>query len=474
MKFKRPICIILSFFCITGLSAALDFQEMLDLAEQNDRQLEMLLLSLDNLKLSIERSDLKSPFSLAAGTEGTYLGVDTATDPAELSLGSESFVSLTLPEPAETELTVFFTNPLYLDFDTPDNNTIEPTISVHQPINSLVGLKASEETEKLANERSLRGAEIAIQRRKIGLRSGIAGRVRALVQSERSVRGTERSIQALKDELEKAKILGSPGSGSTEFKRMEIELRKAERQLHFFIQQNNRMKTNLSALLGMEVEGVPAGIPQVDLSIYTGLDAAEVPDVELSKLDISVAESAYRDIEAPFIPEFSAGVAYTIGANTLSGSFGVDFEYLSLGVSVSNTFGDESSLNASFDISWSLPDKRREAIDKKISQNDLRASEIDLVAAETDSRDEIETFQLSLLEIEQRVLDLEDDILIAELELEDVREQFLLGVKTKQEVDDARWNIDSLEYERQLISLDAYTLMLDMEAFLGGSGYGNG
>lgn len=475
MSTKRRLCLFVAAAFIAASTTAQDIETLWEGALETDSQLKMLDLTLKNRRLSVERSNLPERFSLTLGTGKSGLVISqTLGDAPATAISIDPTVSVTLGESLETSASagagISFSSSTESDGSVKTSFLVLPTVSVSQPLNPLLGLEPSEEVDRLSDYQTIKQAEINVAARGYAVRKSVVSALRSVVSLSKSVEEHARALDAAVEGLQNAVKLETYGPESADFRKLELAVNAARRKSELIDAQYDKALADLERVTGLDVDELPASVPDADLRVPADADVDRSADVFLARLGLQRSEAQLAELERPHIPQYSVGVSYAASQppgksvrHTVGGSISAGFKNVTMSGSVSTDI-TAPSVGGTVKISWSLPDKRRESIDIESARNSVASAEIQLESTISNVRRTFEGFQYSVLELSHRRQTLQDDMELAELQLQEKRDQLEQGVIAESVLEEAQWNLEKLKVDELLLDLDELLLSLDIGA----------
>jgi hypothetical protein len=115
---------------------------------------------------------------------------------------------------------------------------------------------------------------------------------------------------------------------------------------------------------------------------------------------------------------------------------------------------ETKSLFVSVGFSWSFPDKKIEGLNIKERENLLDISRWNLTGAQRIFHQTKEMLALEVEELSLRKTSLEEESILADLELEEGLESHQAGLITDEELEDLKWQVNKLNYSKRILQLD--------------------
>ncbi len=469
---------VLIFLGVLFSLPAMDYERLLEAALQNDRQMVLLEKSLENQELRIQRENLEAPFSITLGTGNSDVSVTqtfpSAPSGSSTSLSLNPHVSMNLGDPNGTGIGLDMPVSLLFPYDgSPAAYTLTPSVSVSQPLNPLIGLEESEELGKLVDFYTLEQKKINLLSRRLAVQKSLLNSITGLKALERNIIQADIDIESASKELEKAETLGTYSKKSAKFRQLEVGLLKLKRDREILVlKQANKWK-DLEEMIGISLDKLPESLPEANLNIQRKIETSWSSYLYLAGLEERIAELRLEQETAAYVPRLSVGGSYgmkivdfsTISNHNLSGSFEGIFEDFS----VYGSFGgsiDGKSITTTFGFSWRLPDKRASELMIRELENSLNIARLNTETAEELYRNRLETLEMDVIEIENRVQDGVENREIAEIELKEAEARFELGIINKDALDASRWKMKKIAYDEYSLMADKLLLSCDLNELL--------
>jgi hypothetical protein len=469
---------VLSVLLAAGSLPAMDFDQLIQGALENDRQMELLRLSIENKELRLQRSQLDDPFSISVGTGSSdvsfYQAFSSAPTGSSTVVSLDPYIELDLGDPYDTGIELDL--PMSLNLNSGGNTfTVSPSVSISQPLNPLFGWEESTELEDLEDFVSLEGSRVSILSRELVIKKALLQLIRELKLMERSRIQMERDVQYASNELEKTRALGTYSPESAKYQRLEVDLRRLQQDQEMLNRNLQSRWKRLERVVGTNVDSLPDQIPSANLALPDDPEETWNTSIYFAAFDEKIARLVLEEEDKEPIPTFSVSGSYgmsitsdavpPLSNHTLSGSLSGDFEDFSIYASLSGNFSGKS-LSAAFGFSWSLPDNRADGLIRKERENDLEVARLNLASARESFGDSLEALRMGLLNLEYRTQSASDERMITELELQEAQARFEIGIINEDTLDAAVWKVEKLAYDEYVLAIDKLMVQHEIEALL--------
>ena len=125
---------------------------------------------------------------------------------------------------------------------------------------------------------------------------------------------------------------------------------------------------------------------------------------------------------------------------------------------------ETQTLFVSVGFSWSFPDKKIEGLNVEERENLLDISRLNLTGARQIFLKTVQLLALEAEELSYRKTNLEEEMALAELQLEEGLGSHRAGLITDQELEDLKWEVDKLSYAARIFQLDWLLLASRIDA----------
>ncbi len=453
-----------------------DFKELIDLALKNDAQLKQLKLSLNNALLEEKRSKLKQGTSITIGNSSSpAISLSYSYPGNSYRISTTPFISLNLGDPYYTNISLASTLTSTLSPQGPQVS-ITPTLSIQQPLNTILGLTESTiltDTQSLYN---VEKAKIAIQERVIEIKEEIASQIKIILQTEEELGKDNYLLETKENQLTKMEKLGSYSRESYEYLALRNDIKNLKRSIAYQKRKLHILKRKLEYSVGQKIDKVPGPPPENKLpSGYMQpiekINLNTNPDYRLASLEKNIANLKLENQTENPLPEYSVGISYfqatsntqQQGTNFLRESFSFKLEDLLVQANISQELFT-GGIDGEVLLSWTYNfDKEEEEIETEELTNNLKIAELKLARVRKKIEQTVTDINLSLQELINEKKTIEDNIKLAKKHLDQLKLQFDRGLISIDQVNSATWNLKELEIQAKLNILNIYLLGLKRE-----------
>lgn len=470
----RFILILAALALPAAGSLAMDFQEMLAQAEQNDARTQALSAVLANTLLAIERAGLAPGFQMKLSTGEVRLGYSfkPENDDPPWLLSVEPSGSLLLGRRTETEIGVQL--PLALGFGDGTEPAALPKVKIRQPLDKLRGGEKFTKVQERQNRYAAEKARIDVLNRVSEVERSLLGQLALLVELEQAGKELERKLAEARDTLAQARDLKSFAEGSVQQRRTEFAVSKLERELAIHRQRRANAWSALERSVGKPVDSLPAELPAPVLVLPGDEGAERNPEVYLASLSEQVESLRLEEFRQPAKPRFFLGGAvdsrYSEAKDRIYRTVGGTLEGVYDDFTVTAGMGgvvETGSLFLSAGFSWSYKDRKIEDLNRQERENSLAVSRWNLAAARAAYTAAREVLALDIEELELRRRNLEEDRAILDLRLAEASRWLEQGFSTPREVETLRWERELFDYEARTLLLDRLQVRSRLEQLAG-------
>lgn len=443
-------------------------------ALEADTTYAILGLSLDSAARSVRAANLPGRFTLDAdaGASITQSFGDSASTTILVTPGA----AVGLPEPYHTTASVDV--PITISASDGATMSVEPSISVSQPLNDLLGLEPSERATRLSELLSTEQTRLDLAARGSAVKQSVLNALKSIINAELDLAKSKRALSEAQRTLEKTAALESVNPESAAYRAVELAVERAKRSVSLAEETRSRVGLRFLELTGTEADETlwRAVIDTPEVVIPSPEQVDENPGAYLARLRAERTTAELELMEAAFIPVYTTGLSYsmsdpdaTVGApyrHTLGGSFGAVFERFSIRAGLSGSLGTTDSLSGSVSFDWSLPDDRAQEISIEQKRNALSIAELRLDAAINSFGDAVEELRRAADSLALRELVLSEDRELAEMERRELAERYEGGLASDRDLEAAGWKLEQLDYVERLIAIDRYLLALQADSLV--------
>lgn len=474
--FKRSVFLVgfsaillVSIFTTAQPLYSEDLNWFLNTAAKNDYQLKILKNEQKNILLGIKKNNLDSVFSLTLSAENSgvsYSWADAASG-EPLKVTSSPSVTIGLADPLETQVIAGADVTVGAGSEKGTSSLeLYPSLSINQPLNKILGLENSTESQDIADKISIKEKEIEILKREIELKTLVLNKLKDVYAAEKELKTVDVNIMDAAKAFNDAVKLGTYNRESSKYLQLKYSLSKLKRQKELAFKTLKNKRAALERAVGSKFASIPESLPDVKLKLPSLDDIKNNPDMYLAYLRILKDKAKLNEQVTPDVPQLSAGVSVvrkgtdstgisgSVKADTdISGTFKGVFEDFSVSAAVGGMVNSRT-VYLRTGISWSLPDNRIKNIDEDISRNTIASDELQVKLLKDSFFSNLESIRLKLEDFKNRREGLKEDTEIAQLRLKEAETQVENGIISKEEFKDVQWQLDSLEYEKKAFLLD--------------------
>ena len=465
----KKIIVPLVFFVIIFSVYSEDLDWFFNTALNNDSQLKILKIELENIRLSIKKSNLDSVFSvtLSAQDTGASYSWEAERQDSGLLLSSTPSVAIRLASPWETQITA--SSGISVHAGSKDSASIVefyPGLALKQPLNKLIGLEDSTELKDLTDRISVKQAEIKIAERKAELKQKILEKLKSIYSADKNLKNVDIQIMDAQKAFDDVIKLKNYDKGSSRYKQLKYNVMRLKRQKESAAETIGYEREGLKKLIGFSFNSLPGEIPEVVLNLPSADSANLNPDVYLSGLHLLSDRAKLKERITPDVPGLSAGASIKRTSSSKAGLSGTGtaetdiagtFEGIFDNFSVSAAIGsslDSKTLYLTTGITWSLPDNRAKRIEETVITNNIRSDRLELNILKENYSSAIKKLKMEIKDLENRMISLKEDMEIAELQLKEAETQYEGGMISLEDLKNAGWQADRLSYDKKLLLLD--------------------
>lgn len=452
--------LIAAFLLLCASIHPMDLVEMLDAAVENDTRLKVLATTLDNTLLGIERARLAPGRNLEISTgdiRAAYSFKPRDDDPNWL-VSFKPSAALVLGRERETEISAEF--PTAIGIDTQEF-TVLPQVAIRQPLDKLWDGEKFTNAQQAQNRYAAEKARIDILKRVKEIEQDLLQQLSKIAALEQLVSEAERELIAARKARQEALTLETYTPGSAQERRLEFAVSQLERQAELQGKKFDLAWKELERLVGEPVGELPVELPEAALEVPIPQSAAKNPDVYLASLAVKVEEAKLEEEREPSKPKFFIGSALgtTLDEDTdettmtLIGTLDGEFEDFAFTTGIGGIL-ETRSLFVTVGFSWSFPDKKIEGMNVQERENLLDIGRWNLSSVREVFLQTRELLAFEVTDLDYRADNLEEELALAELELEEGMQSRELGLITKQELDDLRWAVEKLKHSVYILRLD--------------------
>ena len=456
----KPASLVAVFLFLCSPFFAMDLEEMIDAALENDSRLKVLNTALDNTLLAIERARLAPGRNLELSTgdiQAAYSFKPGDDDPNWLISFNPS-AALLLGRKKETQISAEL--PVGIGVDTGEFSVL-PAVAIRQPLDKLFNGEKFTEAQELQNRYAAEKARIDILKRVKEVEQDLLEQLAELTALEQQSAELKRKLASATDSWQQAVTLQTYAAGSAQERQLEFTVNQAQRQAELQQKKIALAWKELERIVGKPLKELPAGYPELNLQPPDSAAIARNPDVFLASLAVDVEKARLKEEKEPAKPKFFLGSALgtELDEDTeerttrLVGTVDGEFEDFKFSAGVGGIW-ETRTVFVSVGFSWSFPDKEIEVLNVKELENLLDISRWNLAGARQIYLQSTELLALEVEELGYRKTNLDEELTLAALELEEGLESHRAGLITDRELEDLRWQVDELGYTVRILELD--------------------
>ena len=460
MRLVKHAPLVVVFLLLCSSNFAMDLEEMLEAALENDTRLKVLNTTLDNTLLAIERARLAPGRNLELSTgdiQAAYSFNPRDDDPNWLISFNPS-AALLLGRKTETQISAEL--PVGIGVDTKEF-TVLPAVAIRQPLDKLFNGEKFSEAQEMENRYAAEKARIDILKRVKTVEQDLLQQLSELTSLEQQSAELKRKLESATDAWKQAVTLQTYAVGSAQEQQLEFAVRQAQRQEELQQKRIDLTWKGLERIVGKSLQDLPDGYPELNLQLPDSAAITKNPEVFLASLAVDVEKARLEEEKEPAKPKFFLGSALgteldkdTEETTTrLAGTVDGEFEDFKFSTGVGGIL-ETRTLFVSVGFSWSFPDKKIEGLNVKERENLLDISRWNLTGARQIFQKTTEMLALEVEELGLRKTSLEEESTLAHLELEEGLERRQAGLITDQELEDLKWQVDKLNYTERILQLD--------------------
>lgn len=436
---------------------------ILEKAEEYSTTVKAANLTYESNKMSIASQNTEDGVSYEVSS-GNVTVADTVGS-TSLLLSASPSVSVTLPNDGKTKLTAS------LDYSI----NADGSKSVYSPavgISHNMDFGYSDENQK-AYQTSYNTiqTDTAYLSTMNSFRANIIEQIKTILQLELTIKQSEKNVADMEKNISNKLELGTYSNISPLYKKDLLDLNKAKSSLAGYKEQYSAMLTRYETSVGSAWDGVEdIGVADIN---FTALDEGN-SQVELSSIKVKLAEEELKLLASSQNPNtlaLSSSLSLKNGS-AINGSVtaGVGATYkvgdFSISSSVNGTYTKNKFYpSLSFALTWKNNNQTdKDDISLKQKENSLLISRNDYLQKLLDYSDSADSLYQEILsynfEVEEALANSEylKDV------LENQRELYELGLATKTDVENAEFNLELDEINKQVLQLKGLSLQLKIEA----------
>ena len=461
----KRILLITTLAIAGSLVYAQDLESYFQGALEKDRNLAILKEQLEILTIQEEINDLPGGFSFTSssspGQSGGGLLSVVVKGEGDVTVSGKSSFNYDFQDSIGTN----FSLDLPYDFGSSGAWGLElsPVIGVSQSLDPLFGINR-DDLKDYSRFVDREKAGVDITDRKTQVELIVVSSLLNIIKLEQEKGKTALDLETAVDELGKARSLGTWEEGSVHLERLQLSVNRLANSLYYAEGELEREIAEFEELTGVAFGGVP-GIPEPD-AIETG----GFLDNYIAALETEESAGELYRLENPLPPEIVVGGTYGFrisGEPSPVEFLGVSLSILGEEYSVSSNVeysfvSEELVLSAS--ISWDPKGSKRESLDLREQEAQLRISTLKYQMAEDTADDSYEDYLTDLSEKQALEILVAMEHELAQRELSITKERWSQGLSSAKELREAEWEVQDLLLEEQSLKLQIFQIILSINA----------
>lgn len=434
----RARCLLIAFWMgglLCGGVSAVEFEDMLERAAEQDLRVRKALLSLERQKIVFDKQAAQG-LSLSLSSGGPRYTLDASglfDSPPSVTHNADMAVSMSLGigDPLNSSLSLSVST----STDFQDIPSLSASLSYTQPLNALLGWRPKT-VQELQEQVTLDRAVIGIYLQKVAVKKEVVAQLKNVASLQLRLLEIEETTQNINESVEQAKMLGTYKKGSYQATSWDHSLQNLKEEQEQYQTELDHAMTTLSRT-GSDPNALPP-VPEADLQVPTLGEQDKNTQVYLLKQDIAVAEAKRKEIDFSAYPDLS--VSASLNVTSLS-------------------------LTPSFSFSWKLFDNGVLRHTKAEQDKAVEILKLDLDQARASFGTSVSAMTFSIAGIERRRNSLAREQTLLELEIKQNSDQLAKGIVTSaQHTRQSRklaYKQARLVLRQNTLKLDTYSLYLD-------------
>lgn len=440
---------------------ATPYDEIIKRAKEESKSVQNAELSYLNSKLTLEKSELEDELQI---TVSVYKAQILPNLDAVLNAPT---VKISLPNDGSTTITV--TVPTALDYEDTSSYGFSPKVTVDHNFD-LSGFDEDVLTA-LSNSKTALNNEYTYQNALLSFENSCISTIKTIVNLEKNIENQKYSILKSEKALNDKLTLGQITTSSISYSQIINQLELSKNTLKAYEKQYEIAKSQYKEATNLDWNGL-SNLPSPDLTLSllpTGNTKVIVAtiDEEIAKENINSKNAALNPQNVKVSGEVASlnskgkygdknSLTATAGATYSQGNW-------SVGASLSSSydFKKNSFDTPSVTVSGSWSNKTT----KRSDEIELMKLENSLISASNSASEEYTSYlqsynalQLEVLQYEFNVTQTNANSEYLKANLENVKALYDAGLATKQELEDAEFNVKLDEYTQTVLVLDGLTL----------------
>lgn len=475
-KTMRKIIILLLILILPFSLFATDYSEIMAKAKESSRTLENAEITYQNSLLDNEKASRSEDVRYSVIAEATP--INTSFDNMENGSTEVSKLSASIVIPSSSSVatnegmsnatTITVSSPLSAGYD--GAFSISPSVSASHTFD----LSSSEGKYKktLQDSQNTLAIEQTYKNALLSFEKSIISQMKSLLSAEKSIRTSENALESAKKSMEDIKTLGTYSEGSVNWRKAELDVKKAENSLSALYEQYENAKEQFYTATGLIWSGLE-NIPEPNLELVS-LESGNT-DVRLSYIDSELAR-----LEAEGSAASTLSVSGSLGAsyknskakagdkipvqNTVTGSAGVSYSggNWSIGADVTLTATKDFSYTPQLTISGSWSSLSTSDITEKTEANNA-------IKASNNYIDSLTNYTIEGMSLAQKINAFNLDYALLKEDLEYQRQSYELtkeshdaGLASESELESAALALENAEADVEIKKLEGLELEYDI------------
>ncbi len=454
---KKNIILSIIIIMVCSTLYATDYNEIIQKAKSESKSVQNAELSYLNSKLTLEKSELEDELQITV-SGNAQVSPDLTVAPT---------VKIVLPNDGSTTITA--TVPSSLNYDDTKIYSFSPKVTVDHNFD-LSGFDEDVLTA-LSNSRTALNNEYTYQYALLSFENTCISTIKTIVNLEKNIENQSYLIEKSEKSIKEKLALGQITTSSITYKQLINQLELSKNTLKAYEKQYEIAKSQYKEATNLDWDGL-SNLPSPDLTLSllpTGNTKVIVAtiDEEIAKENINSKNAALnpQNVKVSGGVE-SANLKNSLGEkNSLTATAGATYSQgnWSVGASLSSSYDFKKN---SFDTpsvtvsgSWSnKTTKRSDEIELQKLQNSLVSASNSASEEYTSYLQSYNALQLEVLQYEFNVTQTNANSEYLKANLENVKALYDAGLATKQELEDAEFNVKLDEYTQTVLVLDGLTL----------------
>lgn len=454
---KKNIILSIIIIMVCSTLYATDYNEIIQKAKSESKSVQNAELSYLNSKLTLEKSELEDELQITV-SGNAQVSPDLTVAPT---------VKIVLPNDGSTTITA--TVPSSLNYDDTKIYSFSPKVTVDHNFD-LSGFDEDVLTA-LSNSRTALNNEYTYQYALLSFENTCISTIKTIVNLEKNIENQSYLIEKSEKSIKEKLALGQITTSSITYKQLINQLELSKNTLKAYEKQYEIAKSQYKEATNLDWDGL-SNLPSPDLTL--SLLPTGNTKVILATIDEEIAKENINSKNASLNPQNvkvsggveSANLKNILGEkNSLTATAGATYSQgnWSVGASLSSSYDFKKN---SFDTpsvkvsgSWSnKTTKRSDEIELQKLQNSLVSASNSASEEYTSYLQSYNALQLEVLQYEFNVTQTNANSEYLKANLENVKALYDAGLATKQELEDAEFNVKLDEYTQTVLVLDGLTL----------------